>query len=50
MAKKFHYEYHHWGANKKVMGIIDKKKKSLQTLCSLETGKESRELGNFRFK
>ena len=43
VGKKFNYEYNHWGANKKVMEIINKREKSPETfdsiLTAIKTGK-----------
>ena len=48
--KQFKYEYHHWGANKKVMDIINKTQKSPETLRLIETRAEITNPGNLGFK
>ena len=48
--KQFNYEYHHWGANKKVMDIINKRGESPETLPVIEKRQEITKPGNIRFK
>ena len=40
METRFNYEYHHWGANKKVMDIINKREKNPETLRLIERRRE----------
>ena len=50
MEKQFTYGYHQWGANNKVMDIIDKREKSLVTLRLIGRQPEIVKHGNLRFK
>ena len=49
MQKQFNYDYHHWGANKKEMEIINKREKS-PTLRLIERRTEITKAGNLRFQ
>ena len=48
--KHFISDYHHWGADKKVMEIVNKLEKSPETLWLIERRKEITKPGNLRFK
>ena len=48
MKKNLTYEYQHWGADKKVMEIINKLKKSPETLRSIGRWKELRKPGKLQ--
>ena len=50
MEKQFNNEYDHWGAKKKVMNNISKRKKRPETLQLKEKGQEIAKPGNLRFK
>ena len=47
MEKKIAYDNNHWGANKKIMDMINKREKSPQTNRLSEKGQKP---GNFRFE
>ena len=50
MQKQLIYDYHPLGANRKVMEIMNKRKKSSETLRLIERRKKITQQGNLRFK
>ena len=50
MERKFAYEYHHCGANKNIMDIINKRDESTKLLPLMEERPEITKPGNLQFK
>ena len=50
MEKQFNYDYHNWGANKKVLEILNRQDKSPETLQLIGRRKEITKPGNLQFK
>ena len=50
MEKQFNFDYHHWGANKEVMEIINKREKSLEIIRLIERCEEITKHRSIRFK
>ena len=50
MQKQFNYDCHHWGANKKVMEVMNKRKKNPETLQLIERRNDINKPGSHRFK
>ena len=48
--KYLNYDHHHWGANRKMLGFINKREKSPETLRLIDRLKEIIKPGNHRFK